>query len=84
MFGWIGTILRINLSAKTCAAQPLEDRVRLHFLGGRGINSSLLYQEVPPRCDALSPDNSIILGSSPLTGTATPSAARCTITAKHP
>lgn len=84
MFGWTGTILRINLSSQKVEKKPLEEKLRLNFLGGRGINSRFLYQEVPPHIDPLAPDNTIILGSSPLSGTIAPSTPRCTITAKSP
>lgn len=84
MFGWTGTILRINLSLQKVERQPLNEDVRLHFLGGRGINSRLLYQEVPPQLEPFNPDNTIILGSSPFSGTHAPSTPRCTITTKSP
>ena len=84
MFGWTGTTLRIDLSTQKIENQPLEEKVRLNFLGGRGINSRFLYQEVPPYLDPLTPDNTLILGSSPLSGTTAPSCSRCTITAKSP
>jgi len=84
MYGWTGTILRINLSSQKAEKQPLEEDLRLNFLGGRGINSKLLYQEVAPHLDPLTPENPIILGSSPLSGTTAPSCPRCTITAKSP
>ena len=61
MFGWTGTTLRINLSTQKIEKQPLEGKVRLNFLGGRGINSRFLYQEVPPHLDPLTPDNTIML-----------------------
>ena len=84
MYGWTGTVLCINLSSKKFEKQPLKENLRLNFLGGRGINSKLLYQEIPPHLDPLTPENIIILGSGPLSGTTAPSCPRCTITAKSP
>jgi len=84
MFGWTGTILRIYLSSQKFKKQPLEENMRFNFLGGRGINSRFLYQEVSSQLDPLTPENTIILGSSPLSGTLAPSTPRCTITAKSP
>jgi len=54
MFGWRGTVLRINLFSHHCEKGELEEHLRLNFLGGRGINSRLLYQKVPPHLDPLS------------------------------
>jgi len=84
MFGWTGTILRIDLSSQKIEKQVSEETLRLQFLGGRGINSRILYQKVGTQIEPLSPENMIILGSGPLSGTNTPSAPRCTVTAKSP
>jgi len=84
MFGWRGTILRINLFSHCCEKGELEEHLRLNFLGGRGINSRLLYQELSPHLDPLTPDNTLIIGSSPLSGTTAPATSRCTITAQSP
>jgi len=84
MFGWTGTILRINLSTRKSEQQPSEEKLRLQFLGGRGINSRILYREVGPSVEPLSPDNMLIFGSSPLSGTTSPASPRCTVTAKSP
>jgi len=84
MFGWTGTILRINLTTRKFVRQASEETLRLHFLGGRGLNSRILYQEVGPHVEPLAPENVIIFGSSPLSGTAAPSTPRCTVTAKSP
>ena len=84
MYGWRGTILRIDLSSRKIERQPLEEELRHNFLGGRGINSRILFQEVGSRVDPLSGENVIIFGSSPFSGTTAPSTPRCTVTAKSP
>jgi aldehyde:ferredoxin oxidoreductase len=52
--------------------------------GGRGINSKILYDEVGPDTPPLSPENLLILGTSPLSGSPAPSTPRCTVSAKSP
>ena len=84
MFGWTGTILRINLTTRRHEKEMYGEELRLHYLGGRGINSRILYQEVGPAIDPLSAGNVLIFGSSPLSGTPAPSTPRCTVTAKSP
>ena len=84
MFGWTGTIIRVNLSLRKFENQSSEGTLRLSFLGGRGVNSRILYQEVAPNIDPLSPENILIFGNSPLSGTRAPSCPRCTVTAKSP
>jgi aldehyde:ferredoxin oxidoreductase len=53
------------------------------FLGGRGINSKILFDELRPRVDPLGPENLLVFGTGPLAGTLTPS-SRWTVTAKSP
>ena len=84
MYGWMGTILRVDLSSGKLEKEPLSDRLRLNYIGGRGINSRILYDSVGTETDALSPDNILIFGTGTVVGTIAPSAARITVTAKSP
>jgi aldehyde:ferredoxin oxidoreductase len=84
MYGWMGTILRVDLTSGKIEKEPMSEKLRLNYLGGRGINSRILYDSVGPGVDALSPENVLIFGTSPLVGTIAPSAARITVTAKSP
>jgi len=84
MYGWMGTILKVNLSSGKIEKEPLSDSLRLDYLGGRGINSRLLYDNVGTETDALSPENRLIFGTGLAVGTLAPSAGRFTVTAKSP
>jgi len=84
MYAWAGTILRVDLSSGQIEKEPLDENLRRNYIGGRGINSKILYDEVGPDVGALDPENRLIYGTSPLVGTSCPSANRCTITAKSP
>ncbi len=84
MYGWMGTILRVDLSSGEIEKEPLSDRLRLNYVGGRGINSRILYDSVGPDVDALSPANTLIFGTGTVVGTVAPSAGRITVTAKSP
>ena len=66
MYGWMGTILHIDLSSGKIEKKPLSDRLRLNYLGSRGINSRILYDTVGPEVDALSPENRLIFGNGPV------------------
>lgn len=83
-YGWTGTILRIDLTEERVVKEPLSPKMACNFLGGRGVNAKLLFDEVTVETDPLSPENRLILGTGPLTGTLGPSAGRMTITAKSP
>ena len=84
MFGWAGCILYIDLGKRTAGRLPNDEALRSGFLGGRGINSRILYQETTGGSDAFAPENCIIFGSGPLSGTRAPSTPRCTVTTKSP
>ena len=57
MYGYMGTILRINLSDLTVKKEPLQKEDYRNFIGGRGLNSKLLYDEIQPGIDPLGPAN---------------------------
>lgn len=84
MYGWTGKILRIDLSKNKVIKQDLPKELRATFLGGRGINSKLLYDEVPPGTDPLGPNTKIFIGAGPFVGTLVPTACRGTVTHKGP
>lgn len=79
-----GTVLRVDLGSGKIKRNPLREDLRLNYIGGRGINSRLLFEEVGPETEPLSPENRLIFGSSPLSGTTAPSTARFTVTARSP
>ena len=47
-YGWHGCILRVDLSRRKITKEPLSEDLVHNFLGGRGVNSKILY-DVPPR-----------------------------------
>lgn len=46
MYGWRGTILRVDLTSREIAKQPLDESVARDFIGGRGFNSKVLFDEI--------------------------------------
>ncbi|MFC1994864.1 aldehyde ferredoxin oxidoreductase family protein [Chloroflexota bacterium] len=84
MNGWMGTILRVNLSEGKIAKEPLGEEFAAKYIGGRGFNAKVLFDEVKPGIDPLGPDNKLILGVGPCNGTLVPGNSRLTITAKSP
>ncbi|MFA4837725.1 MAG: aldehyde ferredoxin oxidoreductase N-terminal domain-containing protein, partial [Dehalococcoidia bacterium] len=82
MYGWAGTMLDIDLSSGKIKKEPLDRSLGKDYLGGRGINSRILFSEVRPGIDAASPENVLIFGTGPLGGTIAPSSNRMSVTAK--
>src|SRR5512136_2116858 len=84
MYGWIGNILRINLTTGSVSKEPLEPQIAHRFLGGRGLGTYIMSQEVSPATDPFSPANELIFAAGPLSGTNAPSASHWNVVAKGP
>ena len=78
-----GKILRIHLSTHKIGREKTGELAK-RFLGGRGINQWILFQELPPSIPSLSPENIITFGTGPLVGTLVPAACRLSIDSKNP
>ncbi len=84
MYGWMGKILRVDLTTETIHYESLDKDLCHDFIGGRGINSKILYDEIELDSSPFAPENVLIFGTSPLSGTSAPSTPRCTVTGKSP
>ena len=83
VYGWAGTILRIDLTKNKISKIPSSEYTRL-FLGGRGVNAKLMFDESKPGVSAFDPENPIILGAGALAGTGITAAATLEITSRSP
>jgi aldehyde:ferredoxin oxidoreductase len=84
MYGWNGKILRIDLTRGTQKVEELPAYLMREYIGGRAMGDRILFDEIDPRIDALSPENKLIFLTGPLTGTGAPAASRFIVTAKSP
>jgi len=84
MFGWIGTILRVNLTTGKITRESLSPELAKTFIGARGLGGKYLVDEVDPTIDALSPENKLIFAPGPMTGTFAPSSGRYDVITKSP
>ncbi|MCE5283616.1 MAG: aldehyde ferredoxin oxidoreductase family protein [Deltaproteobacteria bacterium] len=82
--GYIGKILRINLTDRVVAQEPLREDWARDFLGGVGYSARLWYDEVPGQIDALGPENKMVFMTGPVNGTMIPAASRASVCAKSP
>lgn len=81
---WTQQILRVNLTTRTCAKEPLNMEWAQQYLGQRGLASKYLAEEVDPKVDALSAENKLIMATGPLTGTNASTAGRYSVITKSP
>jgi len=84
MAGYTGQFLRINLSAGRIDKEELDLELAKKFIGGRGLASYFLTQEIEPEVDPLSQANKIIFATGPLTGSRAPTAGRYMVVTKSP
>jgi aldehyde:ferredoxin oxidoreductase len=83
IYGWVGKILRVDLTTGETGyvdTAPYTER----FIGGRGLASKIYWDEVPPGCRALDPENKLIFMTGPATGTMVPTAGRVSLAFKSP
>ena len=80
--GWTGKILRVDLTTGEISS---EDTMKYKdFLGGTGLGYKVLWDEVPAGTKAWDPENRLVFGVGPLTGTGAPLASRVSVTSLWP
>ena len=84
MNGWIGKILRVDLSEGSIEVEDLDPDLAKEYIGGRGLASRMLYDEIDPTIDALDPDNKLFFATGPLTGTGAIAGSRYMVVTKSP
>ncbi|MCG8483185.1 MAG: aldehyde ferredoxin oxidoreductase family protein, partial [Clostridia bacterium] len=84
MYGWIGTILRINLSDGSIKKETLNEKWAKEYLGARGLGTKYYTSEVNHDVEPLSEDNKLIFMTGPLTGTFATSSGRYNVVTKGP
>lgn len=75
-------ILRINMTDRSYRFEDVPEAYKL--LGGRGLTSTIVHDEVPPLCHPLGPNNNLVFAPGIVTGTAASTSARISVGAKSP
>ena len=84
MFGYMGKVLRVDLTARRTWAEPLPEELLRQYVGGSGLGAWYLYRETRRDTDPLAPDNLLIFLTGPLVGTKVPTSGRHAVVAKSP
>ncbi len=83
MHGWMGKILRVDLS--TSEISELSTKTYSdEYLGGRGIALRLYWENVRPETGAFDPENCLIFMTGPLVATGAQGATRMAVVGKSP
>jgi len=83
-YGYIGKILRVNLTSGKLTAEELPDSFYRQYFGGEGFVACLLLKEVPAGVEPLSPANKLIFATGPLTGVPAGGCGRHSVGGKSP
>lgn len=84
MYGWVGKLLRVNLSEGTIKKEALNYKDAKLYIGARGLGTKIFMDEVDPCVEPLSPENKLIFMAGPLTGTFAACPGRYEVVAKAP
>ena len=82
--GYTGKILDVDLTSATLSQTELDRTVAKNYMGGKGFGARILYDQLAPHCDPLSPENILVFATGPLTGTLAPSSGRFEVCTKSP
>jgi len=81
--GWVGRILRVDLGDGRIWTEPSVGYGQ-KYIGGRGIAARIAWDEIPPGTGPFDPENRLIVGVGPLTGTSAPNSGRTTVCTLSP
>jgi aldehyde:ferredoxin oxidoreductase len=82
MYGWMGTILHVDLTRGTAHREPLASELAAAYLGGRGLGVRLMRDHF--RRDPFDPEIPLIFAVGPLCGTSAPTSARLSVVSRSP
>ena len=82
--GYMGKILRVNLTKRTAVEETIAEKDYETLLGGRGIAAKYYYNEIPAGTDPLGEANKIFFMTGPLTGTPLVSTTKFQLATKSP
>ena len=80
----MGKILRVDLTGGKIEEKPLTEELARKYIGGSGLAAKIVYDEVGPDVDPLSPDNLLVFATGPLQGTGIPFSGRYAVGTRSP
>jgi aldehyde:ferredoxin oxidoreductase len=78
----MGKLMRINMTDLSVTYEEVPEAYK--NLGGRGLTSTIIHDEVDPLCHPLGPNNKLIFAPGIVTGTSAPTSARISVGGKSP
>ena len=84
MFGFVGKILRVDLTRGTWETETLSESFYRKYPGGKALAGYILLNEMPAHVDPFSPDNVLVIANGLLTGAPVSTATRYVVSARSP
>ncbi len=84
MFGYMGKILRVDLTDHNVTREQLNRKVARNFIGGRGLGAKILFDELKPGIDPLGPESKLVIATGVVTGIPFPGNSCHSVMAKSP
>lgn len=84
LYGYAGKIAYVDLSKKIIRIKHIEDYDFKKYIGGRALALKIIFEEIKPNIDSLSPENILVFLTGPLTGVKIPGSSRYGVFAKSP
>lgn len=75
-------MLRLNMTDRSAKLEDVPERYQ--YLGGRGLTSTVIYDEVDPQSHPLGPQNKLVFSPGLITGTSAPTSGRLSVGGKSP
>jgi aldehyde:ferredoxin oxidoreductase len=82
--GCHGNLLQVDLSTTRCAGRRLDEATVRKYIGGTGLGARILFGEIEPRTDSLSPEAVLLFLAGPFAGTRVPCGDRASVICKSP
>lgn len=82
--GWFGRYVEVDLSTKEARVAELSPDLLWRYMGGRGLGSWLVSQQVSPSTDPFSRENLLVFAVGPLTATLVYTSGRVCVVSKSP
>ena len=82
--GYIGKILRVDLSSERITVEPPDHSILRKFIGGAGLGARYLYDEVPPGTEWSDDENRLLFFSGPFGGTRYAGSGMIAVVSKGP
>lgn len=84
LLGYMGRVLKVDLTSRTFEEYPWTDSDRERTLGGKIMAADILYRHIEPGMKAFDESNWIVVSTGPLTGCGCPNTSRFNISTISP